>query len=280
MFLTALFFSTLTLAAQEFEVSEGTFRSPTLKRDIPFWAMIPKTDTLKKIPVVYFLHGRGGSHKMFSELGGEAVWKNSFQRSTHPMAIIALSAKYDDRDTYWVNEARGVRWADMILQEMIPWLEKKFSVGGTNDLRMVSGISMGSHGAFQLGINSNGMFRCAAGHSIVVRNFETASAQFPIAFGDRQEFAQRDPLTLLQRYADYRQVPLKKVWIDIGKQDDAHFRAQARLFGRELRRLGFSSPQGSHIEVEQRDGRHDYPYWQQRMAEYILWYQNCFSSRR
>lgn len=281
-FLTLIILWSLSVAQARttYKIIEGTYRSELVKRDVAYWAMIPNVQTRTPMPVVYFLHGRGGSALQFLEVDGPKMLEAHVKNGGVPFAVIGLTGRVDGRDTYWVNEARGLPWADMILKEMIPALEVKFFVGGHADNRMIAGISMGSHGAFQLGLNSQGMFRCAAGHSIVVRDYATASQQFPLAFGTRAEFAQRDPMTLMNAYVDRRQVPLKKVWIDIGKQDDPLFLRQARLFKRELVRVGYSANQGDKLDVDLTDGRHDYEYWKKRMPEYINWYSRCFVSSR
>ncbi len=278
--LTLIIFWSLSVAhaRSAFKITEGIYRSELVKRDVSYWAMIPTMQSRHPMPVVYFLHGRGGSARQFLEVDGTKMLEAHVKNGGRPFAVIGLSGRVDNRDTYWVNEARGLPWADMLLKEMIPALEVKYFVGGHADNRMIAGISMGSHGAFQLGLNSQGMFRCAAGHSIVVRDYESASQQFPIAFGNRADFAQRDPMTLMQGFIDRRQVPLKKVWIDIGKQDDALFLRQARLFKRELARIGYSANHGDKLDVDLTDGRHDYDYWKKRMPEYINWYARCFLS--
>lgn len=278
--LTLIIFWSLCVAhaRSAFQITEGIYRSDLVKREVPYWAMIPTAQSRSPIPVVYFLHGRGGSARQFLEVDGPKMLEAHVKNGGRPFAVIALSGRVDNRDTYWVNEARGLPWADMLLKEMIPALEVKYFVGGHADNRMIAGISMGSHGAFQLGLNSQGMFRCAAGHSIVVRDYESASQQFPLAFGTRAEFARRDPMTLMRAFVDRRQVPLKKVWIDIGKQDDALFLRQARLFKTELTRIGYSANHGDKLDVDLTDGRHDYDYWKRRMAEYISWYDRCFLS--
>ncbi len=279
-FLTLIILWSLSAAhaRTSYKITEGSYRSDLVKRDVPYWAMVPTVQSRFPTPVVYFLHGRGGTPRQFLEVDGPKILEAHVKNGGRPFAVIALSGRVENRDTYWVNEARGLPWADMILKEMIPALEVKYFVGGHDENRMIAGISMGSHGAFQLGLNSQGMFRCAAGHSIVVRDYATASQQFPVAFGTRAEFDRRDPLTLLRAFIDRRQVPLKKVWIDIGKQDDPLFLRQARLFKQELARIGYSANHGDKLDVDLTDGRHDYDYWKKRMPEYINWYSRCFLS--
>jgi enterochelin esterase-like enzyme len=279
---TLLFLWSLSLAQArtDFTITEGVFHSEMVKRDVPYWAMVPTNNGRHPTPVVYFLHGRGGSPRQFLEVDGAKMLEAHVKNGGRPFAVIGLSGRVDNRDTYWVNEAQGLPWADMLLKEMIPALEVKYFVGVRPENRMLAGISMGSNGAFQLGLNSQGMFRCAAGHSIVVRDYDSASQQFPLAFGTRAEFASRDPMSLIKNYADRRQIPLQKVWIDIGKQDDPLFLRQARLFKRELARVGYSTDRGDKLDVDLTDGRHDDIYWKQRMAEYISWYDRCFVSSR
>lgn len=262
---------------------EGKYYSARLKKVIPYWVALPAMEEGKPLPVVYFLHGRNGTRHMFRDLGGPGVLEKYLGGGGQNYAVVALTGAYSvngaNHNTYWVNGARpkATPWATIILQEMIPWIEKTHQFGGHPSKRMIAGISMGAHGAFQLALNTKRQFNCVAGHSLVVRDYQSMSSEFPSLFGTPQDFAKRDPLSLLKRHRK-GSYPFKKVWLDIGGQDDPRFIEWARGIESELVRIGFSRKRGDKIDVAREfpTGDHTYVYWTKRLPQYLDWYGKCF----
>lgn len=263
---------------------EGKYYSPRLKKVIPYWLAIPSAFKEQQLPVVYFLHGRNGTRHLFRDLGGPGVMERYLGNGGTPYVLVSLTGAYSisgvNFNTYWVDGASkdSDKWATLILKEMIPWIEKTHHIGGSANRRLISGISMGAHGAYQLALNSKRMFRCVAGHSLVVRDYKSMSSEFPRLFGTQKEFSKRDPLALIKRYKFKRQVPFNHAWIDIGGNDDDRFLKWATVFKKQLTRLGFNTKNGDFLDigVKYPTGDHTYVYWSKRMPEYINWYGDCF----
>lgn len=269
---TLISFSALAI---DYEIVEGEIDSRLAGGKVPYRAMIPK-EMKGKIPVVYFLHGRDNSRHQFRELNGEELMKSGEKN----FAVVALTGKYRDQNTYWVNDATDKRfpWKDVVMKEMIPAIEKKHKVGGSPDKRMIAGISMGSHGAWQLALTTE-KFRCVAGHSLVVRSYESMTEQFPGKFGTREEYKKRDPLSLLRSIQQEDELPVESFWVDIGGSDDPTFVSRARLVETELKRLGVRT--GDHVDVGRTDpqGKHDSSYWIKHMPAYLNFYSSCFDKK-
>ncbi len=259
---------------------DGKVLSALVNQEVPYWIVKP-SGNYPNLPVVFFLHGRGGSARMFKDIGGVEALKSHIEYGRQPFAVIGLTGTFQGKDTYWVNDANphGMPWADAILKEIIPKLEKQHQLGGLAK-RMIAGISMGSHGAFQLALNSEGMFKCVAGHSIVMRDYQSLSTLFPGVFGTREEFRARNPMSLLKKYNLFYRPQIQKVWIDIGGRDSAEFIRWAKPFKRELIRVGFSERRQSYLDVARDNplGDHTYSYWHQRLPEYLEWYGQCFNN--
>ena len=141
-----------------------------------YWIVKPEGEFFVPIPVVYFLHGRGGNRHMFRDLGGVEALKTHLDNGGTPFAVVGLTGTFDGKDSYWTNDTR-----DEILKTIIPQIEADHSIGGNNN-RMISGISMGSHGSFQMALTTK-HFKCVAGHSLVLRDYQSMNAQFPGLFG-------------------------------------------------------------------------------------------------
>lgn len=236
--------------------------------DVPYWIIKPEGEFFVPLPVVYFLHGRGGNRFMFRDVGGVKAMKDHLENGGAPFVVVGLTGTFDGKDSYWVNETRT-----NILNSMIPEIEKLHSIGGDKN-RMVAGISMGSHGAYQLALTTK-LFKCVAGHSLVLRDYNSMNAQFPGMFGTKRQFAKRDPVQLIKRYKSKKKLPFEKAWVDIGGKDSAEFISRAKIMQDELTRLGFDE---SVLDVASRHpmGAHDFPYWTSRIHDYVEWYGQCF----
>ena len=264
---------------------EGRYYSPRLKKYIPYWVALPERDDEDEtLPAVFFLHGRNGTRHHFRDLGGTSVLSRYLNTSGRRFAVVSLTGSYSENNvnynTYWVNGLRkgSHPWATIVLREMIPWIEQHHNLGGSPDNRMIAGISMGSHGAYQLGLTSQGMFRCVAGHSLVIRSYASMNKEFPGLFGTRTDFARRDPWSLLHIMQWKRQTQVKKFWLDIGGKDDPTFIKWAGRMEAELRRLGYAPALGDYFDagVTHPQGDHSFTYSTQRLPEYVQWWGNCF----
>lgn len=251
----------LSAFAGKIEIFEGEIDSSS------YWMARPSGEH-KALPVVYFLHGRGGNRHMFRDLQGTQALENYLDQGGRPFAVVALTGTFEGKDSYWINETR-----DHIINKIIPEIEKRHQLGGKNQ-RLISGISMGSHGAFQMGLTTR-LFKCVAGHSLVLRSYESMNSQFPGLFGNRVKFRTRDPISLIKRHFWRWSVPFQKVWVDIGGKDVPEFIDRARIMEEELLGLGFR-PDTIDVARNYPEGAHDYNYWKLRMPDYINWYGKCF----
>jgi S-formylglutathione hydrolase FrmB len=233
-----------------------------------YWIVKPEGEFFVPIPVVYFLHGRGGNRHMFRDLGGVEALKTHLDNGGTPFAVVGLTGTFDGKDSYWTNDTR-----DEILKTIIPQIEADHSIGGNNN-RMISGISMGSHGSFQMALTTK-HFKCVAGHSLVLRNYQSMNAQFPGLFGTKRQFAKRDPIQLIKKIKSPKKLTFKKAWIDIGGKDSPEFIDRAKLMEAELMRLKFPA-ESFDISKSYPNGSHDLPYWKARLPEYLAWYGQCF----
>jgi S-formylglutathione hydrolase FrmB len=265
-----------------YETFDGTVYSATLKKHIPYWLTWPKERTGETLPVVYFLHGRGNSRHMFRDLGGVGVVQRYTANNGIPLAVVGLTGAVNFKDTYWVDGVNNkTPWATIVLRELIPQIEDIHNLGGKIENRVIAGISMGGHGAYQLALNGPNMFRCVAGHSLGIRSYATMNKEFPGLFGNPLQFAARDPLSLLTRYQSKSQVPFRHAWVDMGGADEPYFLVRAKLFTQQLTRLGFSAKTGDVLDVGVKfpRGGHDLSYWTKRLPEYVAWYAQCLTPK-
>ena len=81
----------------------------------------------------------------------------------------------------------------------------------TSSNRAIGELSMGAHGALQIGFNFPGVFSIIGAHSPTILTRDRS----PDYFGDAAYFATVDPFSL----ARTKDLSGYKIWIDIGQQD-------------------------------------------------------------
>jgi len=115
------------------------------------WPLQRSADAV--LPLLLDLHGGGSSrdalvfkHQMggFDERWGEG--------SKMPHSITAtISAN----NSFYADYLDGSqRWQTFLMTEFIPFIEKRYNCGGKRELRYVTGISMGGHGALKLAFSA------------------------------------------------------------------------------------------------------------------------------
>ncbi len=260
-------------------VLDEVMQSHVIGQPIPYLVIKPENYP-GPLPVVYFLHGRGDDRNMFKRLSGITLYRAHLKSGGRPFALVALTGTLNGHDYYWANESglNGRPWATMLMEELIPHIEKKHALGDGSDKRAIAGISMGSAGAFQLSMNYPGWFKCVAGHSFVARDPESAVQAFPTTFANLRAYMKVDPIRLLRKHRITGKKPFEKVWVDIGGGDSALFVMRARQAERELKAMGYDKEPGSMIDIARTypEGGHNDAYWVARMPEYIRWYGQCF----
>jgi S-formylglutathione hydrolase FrmB len=217
--------------------------------------------------VVYFLHGRGGDRMVMENLGfleKMDQWVNEHGE----MSMIFVMPEC--HNCYWMNAAlKDERWGEVITQELIRDVEKKYNVIPGSKARLIAGISMGGHGAVQLTLNYPGVFGALAAHSPVFRTQEEASRDFHHQFGEGDDFQNRDPFSLIQFKGKSILVP---VWMDIGALDPAFNRTRNFV---EL--LSKENVQGTYDIGNDPIGGHHGAYWSYHFFSYLNWYNKILS---
>lgn len=245
------------------------------------------------LPLIYFLHGRGASPKMLEELQLipllEKLYRNPRQRFivVSPQGSMPIPDKSSFYDSYWTNSVGlpELKFADMVMQELLPFIEGKYPVMKGFAGRAIAGISMGGAGAMQLALNNPGSFRCVVGQSPVFRMRYTARRDFPLVYGSRREdFDSRSAITLIEPYILRPQQrplprPFERVFLHMGGGEGDEWLGRALEMSDLLERAGYAEAYGNRYDIGETApvARHDFPYWKSRMPEVFHWLsRECF----
>ena len=240
----------------------GSFASAALERVMPYLVYLPPgyATGSHRYSVLYMLHGLGGSDSEWRGMGlldaADAMIR------AHQIAPLIIVLPQGDHG-YWMDHAGSDHeaWGTYTARDLVAEIDGNFRTIPDREHRAIGGDSMGAHGAIQLALNHPDTFGVAGGHSLVLRPFEQA---FPF-FGDRTQYAQRDPMSIVPAKPDAaRSLTL---WIDIGDKDP--WAARAALFQAELGRFGLSS------EWHEWPGDHSATYWHAHLGDYLRFYDGA-----
>ncbi len=146
---------------QNVAILDVTFHSAALNRDMQYRVVLPaKIAAGAKMPVVYLLHGGGGSFRDWSNYSDAA-------RFAERGLILVMP---EGNDSYYVNavERPEDRYEDYIINDLIADVESRFPVAAGRATRAIVGVSMGGYGAVKLALSHPELFVFAGGISPAV----------------------------------------------------------------------------------------------------------------
>ncbi|MEO6547330.1 MAG: alpha/beta hydrolase-fold protein [Ferruginibacter sp.] len=127
----------------------------------------------KKYPVLYLLHGIGGDEKEWLNGGQPQVILDNLyaEGKIEPMIVVMPNgrAMKDDRATGNIMAADKVQafaaFEKDLLNDLIPFIEKKYAVLADKDHRAIAGLSMGGGQSLNFGLGNLDVFSWVGGFS-------------------------------------------------------------------------------------------------------------------
>lgn len=273
----ALIAVTPAMAASGQIVSEGhKMPSQILGRDVAYAVYVPPdyAASTRRYPVVYLLHGYTDNESGWVQFGeiGAAADRAIADREIPPMIIVMP----DGGVAWYMNDAAGqVRWEDMFVQELIPYIDKTLRTRPAREFRGLAGLSMGGWGTLVNLFRHPDLFAAGAAFSAAVWQDDEVSGMkqenwdkmFGPLFGAAKaagparltpHFRKHNPLDLAKSLPEDT---LKKVrlYVDCGDDDfliKANCALHAALLDRKI----------PH-EFRVRDGGHTWSYWRTGIVE-------------
>ncbi|WP_207423445.1 alpha/beta hydrolase [Desertivirga brevis] len=169
----------------------------------------------KKYPVLYLLHGIGGDEKEWFKNGQPQIILDNlyFQKKLSPMIVVLPNgrAMKDDRaigNIYGSDKVQAFATFEKdLLNDLIPFVEKKYKVFTDRENRAIAGLSMGGGQSLNIGLGNLDKFAWVAGFSSAPNT--------------------RNPEELLPKPEEATK-NLKLLWISCGDQDNL-MRISARM---------------------------------------------------
>jgi enterochelin esterase-like enzyme len=245
-------------------VVEEHLSSQAVGKTVPFLVYLPPgydDESGRRYPVLYMLHGLGGSYRQWQEYGLlETADRLIGAGELAPFIIVMPQGD----QAYWLNHSNGgPRWGQFVAGDLITAIDERYRTLSNREHRAVGGLSMGGHGALQLAINHPDVFGVVGAHSFALRRHEAA----PPYFGDQAYFNAHDPVYLYRTQAAVART--FRLWLDVGADDpwqqaDAAFHQQ--LADAAVRHAWRVYP-----------GGHDGDYWSAHTADYLRFYGSALA---
>jgi enterochelin esterase-like enzyme len=247
-------------------VVEERFWSAALNREVIYAAYLPPgyDDGDARYPVLYALHGIGGSHVEWIEFGAPAVADSLFTTEGAPPFIMVFP---QGDQSYWFNHPNGDAWADYLVEDVIPYIDSRYRTVTAREGRAIGGISMGATGALQIALRRPDLFSVVGVHSPSLPaphdvDFHLRDPKVFWYFADREAYAPYDPFQIAQWSPDRDGL---RIWLDVGDADQ--WRETVELLAGVL-----AGEQLNHRFSIGENGSHEHIYWIPRMPDYLNFY--------
>lgn len=225
--------------------------SETANENLRYRVYVPPCyfQSQKRYPLVILLHGLSYREQQWDELGlDETLDAGILSGQVAPMIVV----------NPYMGSIGGVNafppqpsYETVIVDELLPEIERNFCVWEDRDHRAIGGISRGGFWAFEVAMRHPELFGTAGGHSAYFPNINEVPAEFnPLEIG-------QDTSAMIE--ADLR------LYMDNGASDSSG--PSQQIMSSLLSERGIPHTYQVHAA-----GEHNNDYWAAHVAEYMLFY--------
>jgi len=158
-------------------------------------------DSNKRFPVIYWLHGGGGSQR-------EGAWMveqidKAIKDKTMPEVIIVLVQGLPS--VRYVNTKDGTRPVeDVIIKDLLPHIDETYNTLPNREYRAIEGMSMGGYGALHLGLKYHELFGVVSALAPSILSMKNEPLPIQENFGyDEEYYKLNDPWTLIRQNTNF-----------------------------------------------------------------------------
>jgi endo-1,4-beta-xylanase len=137
------------------------YASDAMKREVGYSVWVPPgyASSPERYPVVYFLHGSGGTESADAPAFSHMLAERLAAKKIPPVICVfpngGLSGYRDHPET-------GVNVETMIIRELVPLIDRSYRTRTDRESRVLAGFSMGGGGAVRLALKHSDLFSAAA----------------------------------------------------------------------------------------------------------------------
>jgi enterochelin esterase-like enzyme len=234
-------------------VHRHLYRSAIVGDDQPFLVYTPPgydPASRQTYPVLYLLHGYSDAEDAWITVGrANIILDNLIARSRAKPMLVVMPLGYGNKEVIangWAGLSKTGVWQDsiekfrdMLLQEIIPLVEKTYHVSTEHEGRAIAGLSMGGTQSLFIGLNALDRFGWIGAFSSggLDANFEKA---YPAV-------------------SEHVNLQLYLLWIACGQQDG--------LIGLNQKLVDWLKSKGVKLTWVPTPGTHSFTVWRRYLAE-------------
>lgn len=206
--------------------------------------------TQKRYPYVILLHGQGSIESQWEEIGAVTTLDQGIRLGALPPMILVMPfwGVIGNENSFPPDPS----YETVILDEMLPLIQRDFCTWNDREHRAIGGISRGGFWAFSIGMRHPDIFGIIGGHSAV---FPDDIQVVPAAF---------NPLEMARDSALIPDADLR-IYMDNGASDLAGVSQQ--LLSSRLAARGIVHTYSINLV-----GEHNNEYWSAHVSEYLSFY--------
>lgn len=244
------------------------FHSEILDFDKNFTVYLPKsykTDTDRKYPVAYMLHGANENDWEWANIPtsmiNEVITKSTADGMACEMIIVCPNAT---EGTMGYFNREGWNYENYFFNELIPFIESHYRVIADKGHRAIGGLSMGGGGSFMYGMTHPEMFSSVYAISGAVPSSLNVSEQNKTPFSIQFNI---DDLT----EAQIQEIKTVDFVLDCS-DDDFLFDANVACY-QSMKKAELT------CEFRSRNGAHASYYWYDSLGYALVWFTRHFSEQ-
>lgn len=141
-------------------VTHHTLRSDAMEREVGYTVYQPTecSEAGRRFPVVYFLHGAGGDENADGPAFSDIVERMVKSGSVPPVICVFPNG---GRSGYRDNAEGNILVETMLIEELLPTIDRDFRTLPQRESRAIAGYSMGGGGALRLALKYPELFSVA-----------------------------------------------------------------------------------------------------------------------
>ncbi len=238
----------LSVGGQVQEVIENF--SEVAQENLGYRVYLPPcyTPSRRRFPTLYLLHGANSTEEQWQDLGTIAKMEQGLGLGVLAPFIIVMpdGGALGNLNSFPPNAS----YETVLLQELVPSIDRNFCTIQNRDHRAIGGISRGGFWALSVAMRFPTVFGSVGGHSVAL----DATSSPP----------EHNPLELARNAPSLDDAPLR-IYLDNGADDAVGLSLQT-FSGR------LSQRQVPHTYVIHPTGGHDEAYWSSHIGEYLEFY--------
>jgi len=239
--------------------------SEKMNREIPVVIVVPAaaSQQMQKLPVVYLLHGYGGSYR-------DWISHTDLRPLADRYHVIIVCP--DGATNSWYLDSpldSTSQYETFIGQELVTWIDEHYPTIASKQGRAITGLSMGGHGSLYLALRHPQNYVAAGSMSGGVDlTYSTVKWELSRHLGKYEDFPQRWHSNSVINLVESLPAGELKLVIDCGV-DDFFIDINRHLHEKLLQR---------HIphDYYERPGNHNWDYWVRVIEYHLLFFQEAF----